>query len=422
MTPKPPTQDRDATKYRFGQDFTYQNCKYAWRRQPYPNKLVVGTVDDAIGKGFNIIDVKTKKTILKNDEARAVINTVWKDLKKTIYYDRAYGKGLGVFYLIEKEGVPNEELVLWRSYDPSHYYAFYDKFGIASKYVVTDFVGGVDAQSFMSEIIDEDLLRSYELIIREDEEKGEGLSVLEPVWDTLFSLSMLDEQGTYYAIRYGAGIRYMKIPEAKFLDTAFMSKIMAMLKGAIGSNGVYALPYQTIGGVREEFEISSEHAVQINFTQLRDMILGSLSAQTGVPLEIWLGALLGLRSSEKNEDRYFDYMQGIQEDYRDFFKWVVYTLNDLFIWFTDGLLIDIEYIGRDTLSKDELVDQVGKKIDIASKAGFNVPKEWLAGILEIPLEDKEIDPLGINKAAKDKEDKEDQEEVEDTKEDDEEEI
>lgn len=390
------TQEKNPVDYRYGQLFTYDNAKVAWRRQAFAHKLVVGVVDDAIGKGFNIIDSKTKKIIKNNTEAQEIIATMWTDLKKTMYYDRAYGKSLGMFFLPAGANIP-----IWRAYDIRNYYASYDKFAIPTMYHITNSVGGTDAQSETMEVIDGDLDFAYEIITREDDEKGEGLSVLEPVWDTLFALSSLDENATYYAIRYGAGIRYMKIPQSKFTDTAFMSKVMAMLKGAIGANGVYALPYATVAGVKEEFDIASESAVQIDFLSLQRLFLGSLSAQTGIPLEVWLGALLGLRSSEKNEDRYFDYLQSIQDDYRKFLKWIVYKLNTLFKWFEEALIIGIEFIGRDTMSKDEMITFIGKKLDIATKAGYTIPKNWLAGVLEIPLEEKELDPLGINKDVND---------------------
>jgi hypothetical protein len=393
MSTNTPTQKRESKNWRFGHDFTYDNIRYAWRRQPYANKLVVGTVDDAIGKGFDIIDVATKKPVEKNDEIIQLIKTMWPDLKKTCYYDRAYGKGLGMFFLEEGMVVP-----MFRSYDTRNYYADYDEFARPTMYMITNNVGGISAKSEVREVIDEELDFTYEIITREDVVKREGISVLESVWDTLFALASLDEQGTYYAIRYGSGIRYMKIPQSKFTDKAFMAKIMSMLKGAIGANGVYALPYQMVNGIKEDFDIASENAVQIDFTQLENLLLSSLAAQTGIPLEVWKGSLLGLRSSEKNEDRYFDYLQGIQDDYREFFKWVVLRLNTLFNWFGNTTIIDIKYVERDTQSAEEKVEEIGIKVDIAGKAGFNVPKDWLEENLGIPLEEKEIDPLGINEA------------------------
>ncbi len=395
------TQSKKAINWRYGNDFTYENLKFTWRRQPYGNKLVVGTVDDALGKRFNIVELKTEgggeeatkefKEIERNDEAWEVITTMWKDVKKCIYYDRAYGKSLGSFF--QKKGI---DIPIWRSYDPRHYFVKYDDHGIPLQYDVVNKVGGTHAIADHQTLIDGELTLAYELITRETEIKGEGISIMEAPWDTLFSLSSIDEQGTYYAIRYGAGIRYMKIPESKFNDPKFMAKITPMLKGAIGVNGVFSLPYTSIGGVREDLEIASENAVQINFLQLRDLLLGSLAAQTGIPVERFLGSMLGLRSSEKNEDSYFDYLQGIQEDYRDFLKWFVITLNALFGWFSKEAIIDIQYIPRETLDEEEQVLLMGTKIDIANTAGYNVPMDWLSKELKIPLEEKEIDPLGIS--------------------------
>ena len=394
------TQNKKVINWRYGREFTYENLRFTWRRTPYGNKIVVGVADDALGKRFNIVELKTEgedeeatkefKEIEKNDEAWEVISTMWKDVKKCIYYDRAYGKGLVSFFQRKDFDIP-----IWRSYDTRHYFAKYDEFGIPEQYDVINNVGGTHAISKHQTLTEKELTLTYELITRETEIKGEGISVMEAPWDTLFSLSSLDEQGTYYAIRYGAGIRYMKIPEAKFNDKAFMARITPMLKGAIGVNGVFSLPYTSIVGVREELEIASEAAAQINFLELRDLLLGSLAAQTGIPVERFLGSMLGLRSSEKNEDSYFDYLQGIQEDYRDFLKWFVITLNALFGWFSEEAIIDIQYIPRETLDEEEQTEIIGTKIDIASSAGYNVPMDWLSKTLKIPLEEKEIDPLGM---------------------------
>lgn len=379
------TQKRDATKFRFSQDFTHDNITHAWRRQPYANKLVVGVVEQAIGKGFNVIDTKTKKPLEKNDDIREFIEEIWLDLKKTIHYERAYGQSLGSMF---SDNLNNP---FWRAYDK--YWGDYDENAQATKYIATNYVGGISAIATPKEFIDGDLLFTYELLIRESSTKKIGISILEPVWDTIFALSSLDENGTYYAIRYGAGIRYMKIPEKKFKDPIFMSKIMGMLKGAIGANGVYALPYTTTAGIKEEFDIASENATQIDFIQLRDLMLGSMSAQTGIPREIWLGSQIGLRSSEKNEDSYFDYLQSIQDNYRAFFKWIVYLLNSYFTWFAEDITIDIDYIKRESLDEEEKTELLGKKVDIANKAGYKVPMDYLSKQLDIKLEEKAEDPL-----------------------------
>lgn len=403
MSSRIPTQQKNDVNYRYGQIFNKQNIKFVWRRQGYGHKLVVGVVDDAIGKGFNVNDMATMKPIEKNDDIWVVIQTMWKDLKKTCYYERGYGKGLGSFYQIDGEEIP-----IWRAYDTRNYFAEYDEFGRATKYTVTNEVGGVMARSQIKQIIDDELDFTYEIILREDNIIGEGMSVLEPVWDTLYSLSTLDENGIYYAIRYGAGIRYLKIPEAKFKDKVYMANLMKMLRGAVGVNGVYALPYATIAGVKQELEINSEGATQIRFLELRDLLLGTLSAQTGIPREVFLGSQLGLRSSEKNEDSYFDFLQSIQDGYRAFFMYIVSALNDKFGWYDrEKINIYIDYIARDTLSKEEKIVDVGKKVDIANKAGYKVPMDYLAGVLEIPLEEKAIDPLGITGAKDPKEDKDD---------------
>ena len=189
------TQEKKPANYRFGQDFTYENIRFAWRRQGYGHKIVVGCVDDAIGKGFNIMDITNEEPIKidNNQEAMEIINSLWVDIKKPCYYESAYGKGLGSFFQNKQSLDP-----FFRAWDTRGYYAQYDKLGQTVQYDVTNKVGGTHASAELQTLMGDELGRAYEIIIREDEEKGEGLSIIEPVWDTLFALSSLDENGTYY--------------------------------------------------------------------------------------------------------------------------------------------------------------------------------------------------------------------------------
>ena len=131
------TQQKQVEDYRYGQRITYNTLNYAWRRQPYANKIVVGAVDDAVGKGINIVDSKTRKKIKKNDQAREIIDTMWLDIKKNMYYERAYGKSLGMFYAPDGLAMP-----VWRAYDVNQYTATYDKFATPTMFGVTNRVGG----------------------------------------------------------------------------------------------------------------------------------------------------------------------------------------------------------------------------------------------------------------------------------------
>jgi len=408
------TQRRNTANYRFGVSFDYAKVKFAWRRQPYANKLVVGVIDDAIGKKFDIIDVGTGESIENNKEAMEVIETMWLDIIKNIHFQRAYGKSLGMLFKVD-----GREMPVWRAYDTNDYFVEYDDFGFPIKYTITNRIGGTAAKVDMRDVVANELDFTYELIINETEAKGDGISVLESVWDQLFALSQLDENGTYYAIRYGAGIRYLKIPQSKLTDSTYMNSLLSFLEGSVGVNGVHSLPYTEVpGGTRMETEIVNESAVQIRFLELRDMLLGSLSSQTGIPREVFLGSQIGLRSSEKNEDSYFDYLQSIQDDYKPFFKWIIHLLNGIFEWFGEDTIIDIKYVGRDTLSDDETVEMIKQKVEIANKAGFDVDKEWLANILDIPLEDKVIPPQldGFQDGTDDADDADDAEVVEEEEE------
>ena len=90
-------------------------------------------------------------------------------------------------------------------------------------------------------------------------------------------------------------------------------------------------------------------------------------------------------------------LEAVQADYRPFLIWIIKRLNKKFKWFTEDTIIDIQYHTRDTLNEDEKLDIVGKKVDIANKAGYNVKMAWLASELgmEGNLQEKEVDALGM---------------------------
>jgi len=377
------SQKKNVANYRFGQQFDFEKIRFMWRRTPYAHRLVVDVVNDAIGKGFNV-KYADGDVVEKNEQIRMKLKEHWKNIKKVIFYQRAYGGGLGKYY-------KKKTSEIYMAFD--EYFASYDKFGDATKFSVMYKIGGTTPTFESKDIIDGELKDVFELIVDEGGRIGDGISILEPVWDTLFSLMMLDENGTYFAIRYGAGIRYLKIPQAKLGDRVYMGKLMAMMNGAIGVNGLFTLPYSTIGGVKEEIEISTETPIQISFLDLRDLLLGSLSAQTGIPREVFLGSQTGLRSSEKNEDRYFDYLQNIQDMYREYFEWHVYRLNKKYKWFPEGKMIELDYDKREVLSDDEALELFSKQCDIIVKAGFRVPKGKLEEMIGFTVEEKQEEIL-----------------------------
>ncbi|MEE9410832.1 MAG: hypothetical protein V3V41_07890 [Candidatus Heimdallarchaeota archaeon] len=388
------TQRRKLQHYRMGQNISVENYRFATDRQSYANRIVKGVADDALGKGFDIVDVdQDRKPIKNNTEAKKVIRKMYDRFMQQVYYEREYGKSLGQFFKFGDEP-------LYRAYAIDKYAPTYNAIGKLIKATVRNETGGLNPDFVERDLSASQLASSIELITRPSEVLGEGTSVLEPIFDILFSLELINEQSTYYAIRYGAGIRYLKIPEGKFNDANYMANVYAMVNNSESVKGLMALPYATVNGVEEDIQVVSESATQIAFLDLRDLLLGALSAATGIPREVFLGSQTGLRSSETNEDKYFDLLQNLQEIYRLFFLRIVELLNRWFVWYPDTMNVDIEYVVRDTMSDDEKIEQLGNKLEIASKQGFTVPKQWLEEQLGVTLEEKEIDPLGLNGGAR----------------------
>lgn len=400
--PRVTTQKRRNEMFRYGQAYDNSKITFMIDRNPYAYRLTYGVVRDAIGKGIKTIEKETEKDKTWSKDMWEVLKKEWKTLEKYFGDERGFRKAL---FMVRET---NNETVL-RSFTPKDYSVAYDKHYNIVKMNATEYIGGSEAMSILHQIpanidsgvVDEkfDLDSLYELIIRESDRKGEGKSVLQPVWDTLFSLMMLDEHATYFVIRVGGGLKIIKVPEDKLNDAKYMAKIRNAVEGVNSGNGVMIIPTVNVAGTNVQdltFELLSGEL--IDFLAVRDLLLGSLAAATGIPREVWLGSELGLRSSETNQSNYFSVLQDIQDDYRPFLEWLIRKLNKKHKWFGEEEEFDIEFIARSEMTDRQKMELWNIKGDILSKFHGKIDDKELAKIIGVKkiLEKEDPIPFGQN--------------------------
>ena len=383
-----PTVAKDDSKFRFGQHFTNEQIDYMSRRNPYANKLTYGVVRDAIGKGFKLVD--------ENDKDIDVSKDFEKDMKKYLRviinafaYERAYGKAiLAVFRESNK--------IALHAFSKQSYRVSYDKFGNIKEASLSLKIGGTIPSTETVEYSKRDAEKYIvEIITRPLETIGEGESVMLPVWDQLFGLSVLDEHAVYFAIRVGGGLIVVKVTQSQANDPGYMAGLETMIGNMNSANGVMIFPVSDMENFdREVLELKSGE--QIDFESLRNLLLGSLSAQSGIPREVFLGSELGMRSAETNQSAYFSYLQDVQGDFSEFLSQIIDILNQHHNWFSEGLDYKIKYNIRETKTEEQTVNLLETKGKIVGLFKANMAIEDLADLLDLPLIEAEVPEIGEN--------------------------
>lgn len=380
-------EKRRDDRFRYGQLFTTRNIDHMVERSPYAFRITDKIIDDAIGKGIKTVDPETEKITSWYQEFLAVLTTMFTDVMKGFKYERRYGKSDSILF---DDG--DNDLML-RIFSPKNYFVEYSKQFIITKLDAMEVVGGIMSHTISHSLTTEDELdKNYELLIREKETKGQGMSVLEPYWDTLYSLRVLDANATRFAVKEGGGLYVANVPTGKGKDDKdYRNVVRQQLQSIDSSMGTITLPMYTDsdGKVIAKPALEQISGDQIDFIAIRDLLIGSLSAGTGIPREVLLGSELGLKSAETNQSAYFSVLQDIQDDYIPYWKWLINTLNKKYNWFPEGEVFDIIYNTRDVMTENQKIDLLVKKADLINKLRGKISDEELSAMVGMTLVERE---------------------------------
>ena len=169
--------------FRFGQWFSAQNRKFSFYRDPVAHFICKGVVDDAMSKTFDVVAPGTEDILPWNDALHRVMPDHYSEFLQAIYFQRRDGQALETF--MEKDGT----LVNFAG-AMGQYRLYRNALGQPTKGTFTpqiqDFPG-VKVQTLDMEEND----NFMELIVARREKIGEGMSIIEPLWDVLFAIYML---------------------------------------------------------------------------------------------------------------------------------------------------------------------------------------------------------------------------------------
>ena len=398
------TQQKNAGKFKYGQLFTENAIDYSISRNPYSFYLTRGILEDIYEHGFRLVEPETKELKDWNDDAISFIKENWRDIKNAMILERAFGKSFVIAY-------SNKDKVYIRAFRASDVMFRYNEFAELTYVSIQEKVEGYTSP-IRREYSGSKLEYVYELLLREDEYiKARGKSLLEPVWDTLFGLSMLDENAVYFVVRVGGGLKVLKVSDAVWNDTRKREKLIDQVEQWNSGNSVFVLPMPIIGDARNNIDLTLESGNQIDFLAVRDLLVGSLAAATGIPREAWLGNEIGLRSAEVNQENADKIKQKERKNYENFLRWCIWLYQTLNNIIDDQYEFDY-YVTEET-SETEMLQNLQIKANIVTRLGFDVDMNEWSDLLNLKLEEKEeveLDEFGNPQENKKEEEKKKEEE------------
>ena len=373
------TQKRNQGAFRYGQDFTIDNVDYSINREGYAYWLVEKCIQEAMKNNFDIID-KNQKIVRDNDKILAKFKKVKPDVHMCIKFERAHGKALA----FAERNKANELII--HAFNVRKYNITYDKEYEITKVVATEEILGLD-KTIEHTITGKNLEHVYELIIRPTEKKGQGKSILEPVWDTLYGLNTLDRNAVYFAIRVGGGLKVVYVTEAQYRDETFMSQLRKDTAEINSGNGVLVFPVVDLVENSKNLGMEFLSGEQIDFLTLRDMLLGTLSVATGISKEAWL--------RESDGDKFVDkleYYKDLQETYDDFLRWVIEEIVKTYNFKLPDEY-QLRYKVREQLTEETRLNVLQQKVNIAQRMGYAIDKEQMESLIGLKLEEtEEVNP------------------------------
>lgn len=347
--------------FRFGQWFSRQNRKFSYYRDPFANFLCKGVIDDAMLKGFDVAKVGTEELLKWNDALQKVLPDHYDEFMQTMYFQQRDGKGLQL--MMKKESV----LVNFAG-AVGQYRLWKNALGKPTKGTFTPQIDGYPGAKLQSLDADED--NFMELIINRREKIGEGMSVLEPLWDVLFAIYMLVSHSAYFIARAGAGLKKSKVPESVLTDVGG-SDILTTLARAMtefGSAADTIIVPETLAGVPVDFDIITVDN-PIDFGKILDYYLTVIAFHTGIPQSTLKGLVPGqIASGLVNEASYFDFQQDLQSNYIKYYKWFVNQLNKFYTFTVEeDLEFDILFRVRKVISEEQEIELLTKKLGLAKQ-------------------------------------------------------
>lgn len=367
----PTTDDhnRDWSKFRFGQPYSYEGARFISDRDAYGRLITRDLPEEALGPGVDIVDPTTREPLKNNMEIWEVLERDWEELIKAFEQQRAFEWSiLGIFDRdnpLAKIKGKNVQAPIMLAFEPSDVdngnTTFYSDHTLKGTKLrkwsketanTTDqdwyYVGEVDTPEG-KDIIKAPIENAYFVSPTYKRKFWEGRSELECLWDLLWGLRAIHMGCTIFAIRKGAGLKIIIMP-----PDASAEDIEQMKDGAKrldSFDGFWLAP--------EGADVKIDATGQADYNSLKDAILRAISAKLKIPKARLDGIEPGnLEGAKVNEEAMFDVWRRIQRLARPIIKWIIERYNSVYEWFPEkeeGVLTewDIEFRVRESIDEEK---------------------------------------------------------------------
>lgn len=359
-------QQYDWSAWRIGQHISYANLRFVADRDPYGSLLVYELPETALAE-WNLLKEKDGEPIEKNDDIKKIMDKPWKEIVK---YGAGYERQFGQSYLLilKSDNPTTNGQPFLKVYEPAYTekIAYYQDQTI-KKMTLWDFdpVTGKQIKIIIGaeeEQIDEDkgvygvdkLVDLFWNIIRHKKHWWKAASYLEPIWDEIQGLRAIRMGATLYGIRYGAGLKIIKIPEGTPPEVVEEMKLAAQRLESF--NGWFLVPIEGA-----EIAIDSGSGM-VNYESLKAVVIQSISAKTGLPRAAFEGIEMERQGGSFNEQRIFDYWRQLQREYESRLKWAILRFNDFHgFGISEDNFPYVEWSNRKTLTEMEQAELAEKQ-------------------------------------------------------------
>ena len=346
---------RDTAQYRVGAVFDNLNIRQMVDRNGIAEFWTYGIVEEALGDGYDIIDVDANIIEILNKLIHDFDNEteLLKEFKQGVGIKRSFGKSGTVI-------LDSGRLVVFEPDDLEM--ITIKKTGVLIGVVATEKVGlGADDQIHNIGKTKTDrnpitpneklqLTRFRYRIQKQRRKRNDGKSVLEGIWDPLNTAEIICQQAGYFSIRKGAGL---KIVKADVADEAEAVKIRTEIS---------KMAETTVAVIPQDSDLTVDASGQADYMGLIEVPLIFICAGTGLPMAKLRGVIGGEQEGSITNIRslYYNILKGIQDQEKINFRDQIEILAEMFSWtLPDGW--DIQWRFTQEQSEAEQTDMMTKR-------------------------------------------------------------
>lgn len=346
---------RDTAQYRVGAVFDNLNIRQMVDRNGIAEFWTQGIVEEALGDGYDIIDV--------DGNVIETLNKIIHDFDNEIELLTEFMQGVGIKRSYGKAGIVILDSGRLVVFEPDDLEMITIKStGVLVGVVATEKVGlGADDQihhigktkTDRNPITPKEklqLTRFRYRIQKQKRKRNDGRSVLEPIWDPLNTAEIICQQTGYFAIRKGAGL---KIVKADVADEAEAAKIRTE---------IIKMAESTVAIIPEDADLTVDASGQADYMALLEVPLIFICASTGLPMAKLRGVIGGEQEGSITNIRslYYNILKGIQDQEKVNFRDQISILAEIFSWsLPEGW--DIQWRFTQEQSEAEQTDMMTKR-------------------------------------------------------------